>query len=294
MSGWRGRRYDCARTSGLIDRLVDGTPNDEDLRHAPTCPSCGPVMARAARFDVELDRSAQRLIAEDMPRGMLDPDLNREVGRVVGLRSLGSGALAGVAALAVMVFVTVVGIRPVLMPGSSPTQPPLVQEVDGPSATPRPGAPLFSLGELTVALSERLSFQCGTDEPLETGVDAGDASAVCTAPADAGPYTFVVVVDASDAGMVQRVTITAKILELPGETPGDAQRKRDIVGAALARVIAEAFTGERPGARAANFVFAKASQLAGPAWAMGIDEGGVRVDLQRQVDGYLVHLSVMS
>lgn len=289
MSADRRERHDCSRTRGLIDRLVAGAANEDDRRHAGTCPSCGPVMARAAMFDDELERSAQRLIAEDMPRGILDPELNREVGRVVGLRSLSSGAFAGVAALAVVVFVTVVGIRPVLMPGSSPTQPPLVLEVDGPSATARPGAPLFSLGELTVALSDRLSFQCGTDEALQTGVDTSGASAVCTAPAGSGPFTVAVVLNAAESGSVVQVTMTANI---EGET---SQQARDSVAATLARVTAEAFTGEGPGARAANFVFAKASQLSGPAWAMGIDEGGVRVDLQRQADGgYLVHLSVTS
>ena len=283
-------RFDCPRTRGLIDRLVTTGPNDDDRRHAPGCSSCGPRLARAARFDDELQQSAQRLIAEDMPRGMLDPDLDPQVGRVVGLRSMGSGALAGMAAIAVVVFATVVGIRPVLMPGSSPTQPGLVQ-VDGPSATPRPGAPLTSLGELTVALTDRLHFACGTDEALQSGVDtggeAGGASAVCTAPSDAGPFTAVVVLRASDAGLVEDITINARIV-------GDSNhRTRDLVAAALARITTEAFTGERPAVVAANFVFAKASQMSGPAWAMGIEAGGVRVDLQRQADGgYIVHLSV--
>jgi len=293
MSFLRRRRDDCRRTPGLIDRLVEERASDEDRRHAATCAPCGAAMARAARFHDELQQSAQQLIAEDLPPGILDPELNRQVGRVVGLRSVGSGALAGVAALAVVVFATVVGIRPVLMPGSSPTQPSL-QQVGGPSATPRPGVPLFSLGELTVALTERLHFQCGTDEPPQTGAGAGRASAVCTAPADAGPYTATVLLESSDSGTVQQVTITARILDLPGETSVDAQRKRDLVGLALARVTSEAFTGERPGATAANWVFAKVSQIAGPAWAMGIDAGGVRVDVQREVDGYLVHLSVTS
>jgi hypothetical protein len=287
-SGGRPGRGECPRTPGLIDRLVAGSPNDEDRRHAPACGSCAPVMARAARFQGDLERSAQHLIAEDMPGGMLDPELTGQVGGVVGMRSLSPGAFVGVGALAVLVFATVVGIRPVLMPGSSPTQPSLVQEVDGPNGTSRPGAPLFSLGELTVALSERLHFECGTEEALESGADVG-ASAVCTAPADAGPFTAAVVLHASASGMVEQITITATI------EGGTSQAARDSVAAALARVTSEAFTGARPGARAANFVFAKASQLSGPAWAMGIEEGGVRVDLQRQADGgYLVHLSVAS
>jgi hypothetical protein len=243
-------------------------------------------MDRAARFDAELDRNARELIAEDMPRGMLDPDLTRQVGAVVGLRSLGPGAFVGVGALAVLIFTTVVGIRPVLMPGTSPTPPSLAQAMDGPSG--RPGAPLLSLGELTVALSERLRFQCGTQEALEPGADAR-ASAVCTAPADAGPFTAVVLLYASESGMVEQITITATI---EGAT---SQAARNSVAGALAGVTSEAFTSARPGARAANFIFAKASQLSGPAWAMGIEEGGVRVDLQRLADGgYLVHLSVTS
>ena len=68
-----GPRHDCSRTRGLVDGLVAGSIRDDDRRHAAACPTCGPVVARAARFDDELERSAKQLIAEDLPRGILDP-----------------------------------------------------------------------------------------------------------------------------------------------------------------------------------------------------------------------------
>ena len=89
--------------------------------------------------------------------------------------------------------------------------------------------------------------------------------------------------------MVVRVTITAEIVGMPN----DPQAARRAAAGALAKVTAAAFIGRGAGVRAANFVFVKASQLSGPAWAMGIDESGVRVDLERLEDGgYIVHLSV--
>lgn len=280
-----GARLDCSRTRGLIDRLVAGAVRDDDRRHAAACTSCGPVFARAARFDDELERTAQQLIAEDMPRGILDPGIARQADGVAGMRSLAPGATAGVAALAIVIFATVVGVRPVLLPGPSPTEPPLAQQFPVESALP--DEPLWTLNQLTVALAESLAYECaaGPAQPTEGAV----ATAVCIAPSDAGPYTAAVTLDASESGMVVRVTITAEIVG----TPVDQQAARRAVAGALAKVTAAAFIGRGAGVRAANFVFVKASQLSGPAWAMGIDESGVRVDLERLEDGgYIVHLSV--
>jgi hypothetical protein len=282
-----GTGHDCSRTRGMIDRLIAGSVRDDDRRHAAVCSSCGPVFARAARFEDELERSAQQLIAEDLPRGILDPGIARQANGVAGMRSLAPGATAGAAALAIVIFATVVGVRPVLLPGSSSTEPPLAVGFPGESALP--GAPLWTLNELTVALAQSLDYECAAGD-APTSEDAV-ASAVCTAPPDAGPFTAAVTLDASESGTVVRVTISA---EIDDGTPNDKQQAaRRAVAGALAKVTAAAFIGRGAGVRAANFVFVKASQLSGPAWVMGIDEGGVRVDLQRLADGgYIVHLSV--
>jgi hypothetical protein len=282
-----GARHDCSRTRGMIERLVAGSVRDDDRRHAAACPSCGPVFTRAARFEDELERSARQLIAEDLPRGILDPGIARQAGGVAGMRSLAPGATAGVAALAVVIFATVVGIRPVLQPGPSPTAPPLAIEMPGGSALPY--APLWTLNELTLALARNLEYQCaaGDAPPSEDAV----AAAVCTAPPGAGPFEAEITLEAADSGMVVRVTMTAQIVGTL--SPDQSEAARRAVAGALAKVTAEAFTGQGAGIRAANFVFVKASQLSGPAWAMGIEEGGVRVDLQRLGNGgYIVHLAV--
>jgi hypothetical protein len=278
-----GDRRECARTRGLIDRIVAGSASDDDRRHAVSCPSCGAVMARAARFDNELERSARRLIAEDLPRGILDPGLSGKVHVVPRMPALAPGVTAGVAGLAIIVLVAVVGIRPVLLPGQTQTFPPFVQ-IEAPASSP-----LFSLAQLTGALDESLGYDCGGGDAQATpgSAEPGGASAICTAPPEAGPFTAAVTVDASATGQVVRVTITADIIG------AQTQRERDAVATAMAKVTSEAFIGQGSAIRAANFVFAKASQLSGPAWAIGIDEGGVRVDLQRLADGgYIVHLSV--
>lgn len=282
-----GARHDCSRTRGMIDRLVAGDVRNDDRRHAATCATCGPVFARAARFEDELARTAQQLIAEDMPRGILDPGIARQADGVAGMRSVGLGATAGVAAVAVVILVTVVGVRPVLLPGPSGTQPPLVVEVPAESAAP--DAALWTLNELTVELAESLAYECAAGDAPPT--EGAAATAICTAPPDAGPYTATVTLDASESGTVVRVTIAA---DIDDGTPNDKlEAARRAVAGALAKVTAAAFIGRGAGIRAANFVFVKASQLSGPAWAMGIDESGVRVDLERLADGgYIVHLSV--
>jgi hypothetical protein len=283
-----GQHHDCQRTRVLRGRLLAGSVNDDDRRHAGTCPACGPLLARAARFDDELERSARRLTAEDMPGGILDPDLVGQVHLGPRLRSLAPSATAGFAAIALVVIATIVGIRPVLLPGGSPNLP-LAQ--DGPRVSAPAAEALWSLDDLTGALTESFHYKCGAGGAPATpapGAATGE-SAICVAPSDAGPFTAAVTLDASEQGTVVRVTIAADIVGAP------TQRARDAVATALARVTAAAFTGQGPAIRAANFVFAKASQLSGPAWALGIDEGGVRVALQRLADGgYIVSLSVTS
>jgi hypothetical protein len=280
-----GERYDCSRTRGIVERLVAGSIRDDDRVHAADCPACGPVFARAAWFGDELERTTRELAAEDLPHGVLDPSLAdlRVVPRMPGLAP---GATAGFAALAFVLLVTVVGVRPVLLPGASPTEPPFAVEMPGDSGST--DEPLWTLNELTLALADSLAYECAPVAPPNEGAEA---TAVCTAPPDAGPFTAAVTLDASESGTVVRVTISA---EIDDGTPNDKQQAaRRAVAGALAKVTAAAFIGRGAGVRAANFVFVKASQLSGPAWVMGIDEGGVRVDLQRLADGgYIVHLSV--
>lgn len=281
MNGDRGGRPACPRTSGLIDRIVAGSAGDDDRRHAATCPACGPIMARAARFDDELGRSAQRLIAEDMPRGILDPTL-REV-KVIPLLRLAPGAMAGLAALAVIVIASVMQVRPNLSPGESPTQPPLVVQVPG-------STPLRSLTDLTGALAETLDYECAAAGPPTPGVVAA-TSAGCTGASKTGEFTVSVVLDAAETGSVVHVTIRAEVDE--AVPPQEVDEARTWVASALAKVTATAFAEYGPSARAANFVFAQASQMAGPAWPIGMNEGDVHVDITRLANGgFKVQLAV--
>ena len=76
----------------LVDRVVEDRVTADDRAHAATCESCGPVLSRAMRFDDELRRSARGLVTEQLPYGVLDPDLApRLVGDVLADAPRGAG-----------------------------------------------------------------------------------------------------------------------------------------------------------------------------------------------------------
>jgi hypothetical protein len=119
---------ECSRTRRLIDRVVGDAVRPDDRNHAATCASCGPVLARAARFDDELRRTARGLVAEELPRGILDPGLAGNP-KVISRRA-GPG-LAGIfAAVAIMVLAMSVALLPggLVKPSALPS--------DGPPGTP--------------------------------------------------------------------------------------------------------------------------------------------------------------
>lgn len=116
------RRGDCERTPRLIDRVVDERVTADDRAHASTCATCGPVLARAARFDDDLRRSARGLVAEQLPYGVLDTSLTPQLS-VGGLpvRRAAPGVASLLGAVVVLLVATTVAMLPGgLGPGESP------------------------------------------------------------------------------------------------------------------------------------------------------------------------------
>ena len=72
----RGEHAECSRTRGLIARVLEDRVTAEDRAHGATCLACGPVLARASKFDDELRRTAQGFVDVELPRGILDPGLS--------------------------------------------------------------------------------------------------------------------------------------------------------------------------------------------------------------------------
>ena len=119
MSGNQGTPG-CHRSRGLIERVIDESVTPDDRGHAAGCPWCGPVLLRAAKFDDELRRTAKGLVAEELPRGILDPGLSGAP-RVMSRRP-GPGLAGIAAAFAIMVAAMSLTLLPKGLGG--PTDPP--------------------------------------------------------------------------------------------------------------------------------------------------------------------------
>ena len=117
------RQPACDRTRRLVDRVVEDRITSDDRAHAATCPTCGPVIARAARFDDALRRSAQGLVTERLPYGILDPELApARIGGVLPMRHVAPGLASVFAAVVILMVATAVAIAPGGLGGG--TQPP--------------------------------------------------------------------------------------------------------------------------------------------------------------------------
>jgi len=234
---------DCRRTFGLIDRLVDGRVTDADRRHAASCASCGPVLSRAAGFDDALRRSARALVAEELPRGILDQPL---AGRSPGVASRRSapGSASILAAVAVLLTATVIA----LAPGTAPVATPAPSATIGPTPTPAatPQTPRFverfrSTDAIRGSLV-KLGYRCNDGAPVPSPGSAPDAvvkeSTVCLAPDSIGPFAAAVIVGEAVNGKVAALTIKADIVG------GDSVDKRPAVAAAVAKIFALALLDE--------------------------------------------------
>jgi hypothetical protein len=117
------RQPQCDRTRRLVVRVVEDRVTPDDRTHAATCASCGPVIARAARFDDALRRSAQSLVTERMPYGVLDPELApARIGGVLGMRHAAPGLASIFAAVVILMIATAVAVAPGGLGGG--TEPP--------------------------------------------------------------------------------------------------------------------------------------------------------------------------
>jgi len=287
MSGERTGRHDCPRTRGLIDRLVAGAPSDEDRRHAPTCPSCGPVLARAERFDDELRRTARRLVAEDLPRGILDPRLAGVDGASRGSRAALPGFATAIAAVAIAIVAVIVGVQPP-RPGGSESQPPLQIEAPSsypskPSGSEEPESMLVFSSSISRRLKD-LGFSCGgsqapTAEPRPSAVARENG---CTGPVASPPNTATVTVGSASSGDVLAVTITAEV------TGADDPETRASLATSLSQLVELAFRSESAATDAGAFVIERLPGLDAPAPTAGLEIDGVHISLERLDTGLYV------
>ncbi len=271
---------ECRRTHGMIDRVVDDEVTVDDRAHAVTCASCGPVLARAVRFEAELARATQRLVVEELPAGILEAGL---AGQVVGprpARGVPFGLATAGAAVAVLVLATAVALAP--PPGANPTP------GAGPTPTPTLGRTFQTTIEI-VSQAIALEYTCSGGQRLPTsGPSAGLAvreSAVCHTPEGTGALTAAIIVGESADGEVVTVWMKSNV------TGSDSADARNLIAQRLAKLTFLSLRDPATARTAGDFVAARLPQLDTGNAGASIETGGVLLLIERREDGlYLVTL----
>jgi len=276
---------DCRRTRGLADRLVHDRVTDADRAHAAGCSSCGPLLARAARFDDELRRYARRLVVEELPRGILDQSVGGGVGEGVAGRRSAPGLAAVLAAVAILLSATVIALAPGTGPTSSPSA--SVPSSLAPSATPaRTKPPFVERFRTTAAIVGQLSkvgYRCNDGSPLASVGPEPDAvtkeAAACSAPDSIGPFMLAVIVGEAANGKVVELHVKADLIG------PDTVDSRAAVAAEMARIFALALLDEGAG-------------QSGGSWAavhvVELEPGADAEVILRQVDFHATRLPTAS
>lgn len=272
----------CRRTRGLIDRLVVGRITDQDRSHAPACASCGPVLARAAAFDDELRRSARALVAEELPRGILDQsvggaDADAE-GSVVSRRGA-PGFAAIVAAVTILLIGTVIALAPGT--GPEPTSTPTAEPTASPAPvkTKPPFTERFVTTAAIVGQLTKVGYSCNDGAPLASVGTEPDAvvkdAAACDAPESIGPFMFAVIVGEAANGKVVELHVKADIVG------GDSAENRALLAAEMAKVFALALLDEGAGQSGGSWAEVHVPEL---------EPGGDVEVVLRQVDFHATRL----
>jgi hypothetical protein len=286
----RERGPGCSRADSLIDRIVEDRVTSGDRTHAEGCATCGPLLARAARFDDELRRTARGLVSEDLPKGILDPAV---AGRApeVRVRREGPGFAGIFAAVAILVLATGIALFPGGLTGptagpdasgapASPLETPLQMQGPPLHRTPRIGGLLISA-----------EWLCSGGRPLPS--PPGDSGPVdhlgitCSSPKSSFATSVVVVTGESVDNEVVEVAMTGELLG------SDIDSARKEIADAMSKASYLAIADEDTAARAGEFV---RKRLPGLQLLVTGDEvvetfGQVRVSVQRLADGnYLVQL----
>ena len=276
------RQPHCDRTARLKGRVIDDTVTPDDRTHAATCESCGPVMARAARFDDELRRSARGLITEQLPYGVLDPELAPQlVGGFPTMRHAAPGLASIFAAVVILMIATAVAVAP--GPPSPGTQPPQ----NGFQVS----SPIFRSTADIVGSVEELDYTCIPGQALPTtGPSARPGEregVVCLTPKS---------IESASAKFIPVETGDGEVVEITvmGELSGtDTLTSRDQLATVMGKLTFLALSEPQVAADAGAWVEETLPRLR--VLPSGDDAlmifGDVRVFLQRSIaGGYLLVL----
>ena len=276
------RRPGCHRTRGLVDRVVDDRVTADDRAHAATCDACGPVIARAVRFDDALRRSARDLVTEQLPHGVLDPDIApSRVAGVLPMRHAAPGMASIFAAVVVVMIATAVAVAPGgLGPGTQP-----------PDSLGFQVGTFRSTADIATSVRVELDFDCTSGHALPTtGPSArlGEREGfICLTPKSIENAKAKIVPVENGDGEIVEITIAG---ELYGT---DTLTSRDELAGVMARLTSLALAD--PGVAAAAGAFIEETLPRLQVLTSGDDAllivGNVRVHLRRHIAGdYLLVL----
>ena len=216
------------------------------------------------RFDAELSRAARALVTEELPRGVLDAGLvPASFGRGSVRARRSAPAYANFAAAVVLLLATAIALAPGGIPpasptpttgGSAPSSPaPAASPSPGPSQTPRLHGSFRSTSDIEADFA-RLTYACAVGNVLlPTGPSPSamvKEGAICTSPADAGPFMAAVIVGEAADGTVVELHVKG---DLTGE---DTPAAREALASAFAKAIAIAAQGQVTANGLASWVLA--------------------------------------
>jgi hypothetical protein len=270
------RQPRCDQTGGLVARVIDDEVTPADRAHAERCEACGPVLSRAVRFDDELRRSARSLVAEQLPYGILDPELApRLVGGLPPMRHAAPGFASIFAAAVVLVIATSVAVAPgVLGPGTQP-----------PSTGLQVQQPTFRATVDVIRDVMARGYNCNPGHALPTtGPSArpGEREGViCLTPKSVESASASIIPVETGDGDVVEVTIKGDLIG------PDTETSRDELAATMAELTTLALADPEVAADAGQFVLETLPRLR--VLPSGDDAlvitGGVRIFLQRYIAG---------
>ena len=233
-----------------------------------------------ARFDQALARVVRSLVTEDLPRGVLDAALAPGGGAAGAVRVRRSWpAYAGVFGAVVLLLATAIVFAPIGGPPPPPSPSPTAEPSPGPST----GASASFRSTLDIRADfMRLHYACVAGSPLPSIEPSPTAvvreGAICTAPADAGPYIAVVILGEAADGRVVDLHTKA---DLVGPDTIDA---RSAIAEPLAKSVAVAASGQAVGNQLAQWVLETAPTIE-PSLGAGTVLQGFSLKIVRNAAG---------
>jgi hypothetical protein len=225
-----------------------------------------------ARFDHALSRAARGLVTEELPIGVLDAALAPGAGLAGAVRGRRPvPVFAGSLAALVLLLVSAIALAP---GGLAPVSP---------SASPAPG--IHGAFRPTLDMRAdfmRLHYSCAAGNPYPSiGPGPSDPvreGAICSAPADAGPYISVVIVSEAADGRPVEVHVKADL------TIDDSPAARSEIGVPIAKAAAIAANGQAVGNALAQWVLDAVKTLE-PSGTASTELQGFSLQLLRNPNG---------